>query len=78
MNLCNLRITLLKKEGLTYYLDVLVYEKAFNLMKLGKGQEYEKFYLHAMVMADSSGNDSLMATIKSDVEKYGIEAYNYY
>lgn len=78
VNLCNLGITLLKKEGLTYYLDVLVYEKAFNLMKLGKGQEYEKFYLHAMVMADSSGNDSLMATIKSDVEKYGIEAYNYY
>ncbi|CRH18285.1 transcriptional regulator [Carnobacterium maltaromaticum] len=76
--LCNLGITLLKKEGLTYYLDVLVYEKAFNLMKLGKDQEYEKFYLHAMVMADSSGNDSLMATIKSDVEKYGIEAYNYY
>lgn len=47
-------------------------------MKLGKDQEYEKFYLHAMVMADSSGNVSLIDTIKSDVEKYGIEAYNYY
>ncbi len=40
--------------------------------------EYEKFYLHAMVMADSNGNNSLMNTIKNDVEKYDIEAYNYY
>ncbi|MDZ5759649.1 hypothetical protein RAK27_13385 [Carnobacterium maltaromaticum] len=64
----------LKKEGLTYYLDVLVYEKGFNLIKLGKDEECEKFYLHAMVIADSTGNNSLMDTIKSDVEKYGIEA----
>ncbi|WP_157456404.1 helix-turn-helix transcriptional regulator [Carnobacterium maltaromaticum] len=78
VNLSNLGIELLKKEGLTYYLDVLLYEKAFNLMELGKKTDSEKNYLHAMVTADSKGNNSLMDTIKSDVEKYGIQAYNYY
>ncbi|MGX7418299.1 hypothetical protein ACWOFR_05790 [Carnobacterium gallinarum] len=78
LNLANLGIKLLKNESLGYYLDLLLYEKAFNLMKLGKDKKYEKFYLHAMVMADSNGNNSLMNTIKNDVEKYDIEAYNYY
>ena len=39
LNLANLGIKLLKNERLGYYLDLLLYEKAFNLMKLGKKEE---------------------------------------
>ncbi|MDZ5760631.1 hypothetical protein RAK27_18480 [Carnobacterium maltaromaticum] len=39
VNLCNLRIRLLKNEGLSYYLDFLTYEKAFNSMKLGEKEK---------------------------------------
>lgn len=78
VNLCNLGIALLKKEGLTYYLDLLLYEKAFNLMKLGNKDESEKFYLYAIVTADLNDNEFAVETIKSDIIKYGIGEYKYY
>lgn len=78
LNLCNLGINLLKNEGLAYHLDLLVYEKAFNLMKLGKKETSERFYLHAMVMAQTNENDLLINTIIDDVSKYKIKEYRYY
>lgn len=78
LNLTNLGIKLLKNERLGYYLDLLLYEKAFNLMKLGKKEESEKFYLFAMVMADFNDNKFAIDTIKSDIIEYSIEEYKYY
>lgn len=78
VNLCNLGIRLLKNEGLAYYLDSLLYEKGFNLMKLGKKEKAGKYYLHSIVMADSNGNKILMDVIKNDVIIYGIDEYKYY
>ena len=56
VNLCSLGIQLLKNENLTYYLEYLLYEKAFNLMKLNKLKESEKYYLYALVIADLNDN----------------------
>lgn len=78
VNLCTLGISLLKSEGLSYYLDSLLYEKAFNLMKLGEKEKSKKYYLHSIVMADSNGNKILMDVIKNDALEYGIESYKYY
>ncbi|MFS7398058.1 helix-turn-helix domain-containing protein [Carnobacterium maltaromaticum] len=78
LNLAELGIKLLKNENLGYNLDLLLYEKAFNLMKLGEKEESEKFYLFAMVMADFNNNIFALDTIKSDIVEYGIEEYSYY
>lgn len=78
ITICNLGIELLREEGLYYFLDFLVYEKAFNLMKLGKNEYSEKLYLNAVVLADLNKNKILMDIIKSDVIEYNIEGYKYY
>lgn len=78
VTLCSLGIKLLKNECRTYGLDILAYEKAFNLMKLGEKEESEKFYLFAIVIADFNDNKFAVETIKSDIIKYGIGEYKYY
>ena len=75
VNLCNLGIRLLKNEGLYYYLDFLTYEKAFNLMKLGKKEESIRFYLHALAFADFNDNQVIVDIIRKDVKDFGIEVY---
>lgn len=72
MNLCNLGIRLLKNEGLAYYVDFLTYEKAFNLMKLGKKDEAIKSYLHALAFADFNGNQVIVDIIKKDAVGFDI------
>lgn len=72
MNLCNLGIRLLKNEGLAYYVDFLTYEKAFNLMKLGKKDEAIKSYLHALAFADFNGNQVVVDIIKKDAIEFDI------
>lgn len=78
VNLCNLGIELLIKEGLAYHLDFLFYEKAFNLMKLDEKNNSAKFYLRAMVMADINNNEIVMEIIKNNIIQYDIEEYKYY
>ncbi len=66
MNLCNLGIRLLKNEGLAYYVDFSTYEKAFNLMKLGKKGEAIKASLHSLAFADFNGSQVVADIIKKD------------
>lgn len=77
VNLCSLGIQLLQDEDLTYYLEYLLYEKGFNLMKLQKTHEAEKYYLYALVAADILKNQHAINVIKSDLEKYDIQEYKY-
>ncbi|WP_010050255.1 helix-turn-helix transcriptional regulator [Carnobacterium maltaromaticum] len=77
VNLCSLGIQLLQDEDLTYYLEYLLYEKGFNLLKLKKTEEAEKFYLYAFVMADIHKNYLLLDVIKENIEKYNIKEYKY-
>ena len=77
VNLCSLGIQLLQDEDLTYYLEYLLYEKGFNLMKLKKTHEAEKYYLYALVIADILKNQHAINVIKSDLEKYDIQEYKY-
>ena len=72
VNLCNLGIKLLKNEGLAYYLDLLTYEKAFNLMKLGKKNEAVKSYLHALAFSDFNDNQVVLEIIKNDAIEFNI------
>jgi hypothetical protein len=58
-----------------YYLDFLTYEKAFNLMKLGKKEESIRFYLHALAFADFNDNQVIVDIIRKDVKDFGIEVY---
>lgn len=75
VNLCNLGIRLLKNEGLSYYLDFLTYEKAFNLMKLGKKEESIRSYLHALAFVDFNDNQVIVDIIRKDVKDFSIEGY---
>ncbi|AOA01524.1 helix-turn-helix transcriptional regulator [Carnobacterium maltaromaticum] len=77
VNLCSLGIQLLKNENLTYYLEYLLYEKAFNLMKLNKLKESEKYYLYALVIADLNDNQQAIEGIKKDMKEYDIQEYKY-
>lgn len=77
INLCTLGIQLLQDEDLTYYLEHLLYEKAFNLMKLKQTQEAEKLYLYALVIADIHKNDYVINVIKNNLESYDIQEYKY-
>lgn len=77
VNLCSLGIQLLQNEDLNYYLEYLLYEKGFNLMKLQKNKEAEKNYLYALVIADIHKNDYLLDVIKNDLERYDIQEYKY-
>lgn len=77
INLCSLGIQLLQNESLSYFLDYLFYEKAFNLMKIGKQEEAEKHYLYALVLADIDNNQHIIDVVKSDLEKYNLNEYNY-
>lgn len=62
----------MKNEGLAYYVDFLTYEKAFNLMKLGKKDEAIKSYLHALSFADFNGNQVVADIIKKDAIGFDI------
>nr|WP_315529620.1 helix-turn-helix transcriptional regulator [Carnobacterium maltaromaticum] len=77
VNLSSLGIQLLQNEDLTYYLEHLLYEKGFNLMKLKKNHDAEKFYLYALVMADIHNNKHFLDIIKNDLERYDIQEYKY-
>ncbi|MGX7418696.1 helix-turn-helix domain-containing protein [Carnobacterium gallinarum] len=75
VNLCTLGINLLQNDNLSFYLDLLFYEKGFNLLQLGKTQEAEKYYLYALVTADSNKNEKVVTIIKNDMEQYNIPQY---
>lgn len=44
LNLCSIGIQLLQNKNLSFCLDLLLYEKAFNLLQLDRRVEAEKFY----------------------------------
>lgn len=77
VNLCSLGIQLLQNEDLTYYLEYLLYEKGFNLLKLNKKEEAAKFYLYALVMDDFHNNNLVLEVIKSNLKEYDIQEYKY-
>lgn len=73
VELCTLGIKLLRNENLTYYLDYLFYEKGFNLLKIKKIDEAEKYYLYALILADIHKNQHIVDVVISDVTLYGIK-----
>lgn len=73
IDLCTLGIELLQNENLTYFLDFLLYEKGFNLMKIKHTQEAETYYLYALVLADIQKNQRVVELIRNDVELYNIQ-----
>lgn len=47
VHLSTLGINLIQEQHISYYLDFLLYEKGFNLMKLGQVEEAERYYFYA-------------------------------
>lgn len=76
--LSTLGIELLHRENLSYYLDFLLYEKGFNLMKLGKMEEASEYYFYAAALAKLNNNEHAMEGIKADMKQYKIANYKYW
>lgn len=76
IELCTSGIKLLQNENLTYYLDYLFYEKGFNLLKIKKIDEAEKYYLYAFILADIHRNKYLVSVIINDIKLYSIQNVN--
>ncbi|MGX7419839.1 helix-turn-helix domain-containing protein [Carnobacterium gallinarum] len=77
IQLSTLGIDLLHRENLSYYLDFLLYEKGFNLMKLGEKTEASEYYFYAAAMAKLNNNEHAIEGIKADMKKYKIPSYKY-
>ncbi|WP_317914431.1 helix-turn-helix domain-containing protein [Carnobacterium maltaromaticum] len=73
IGLCTEGIQLLRSQNLTYFLDYLFYEKGFNLLKLKKLNEAEKYYLYSLVLSDIHKNEYLLGVIINDVKRYRIK-----
>lgn len=73
IGLCTEGIQLLRSQNLTYFLEYLFYEKGFNLLKLKKLNEAEKYYLYSLVLSDIHKNEYLLSVIINDVKRYMIK-----
>ncbi|MGX7417900.1 helix-turn-helix domain-containing protein [Carnobacterium gallinarum] len=78
IELCSQGILLQQMNHTSFELDRLFYEKAFNLVKLGKKSEAEEFYFHAATFAILNKNTIVIESIKKNVEAFNLQTYNYF
>nr|WP_315528126.1 helix-turn-helix transcriptional regulator [Carnobacterium maltaromaticum] len=78
VHLSTLGINLIQEQHISYYLDFLLYEKGFNLMKLGQVEEAEKYYFYAAAMANLNDNQHAVEGIKRNMKDYNLKGYNYW
>lgn len=72
INLCVLGIKIQKFHNISYDLDRLYYEKAFNLVKLGKLKEAQESYGLAAALAKMDQKELVLETIRDDMKQFNL------
>ncbi|MEG0158336.1 MAG: transcriptional regulator, partial [Carnobacterium sp.] len=63
-------------QHVNYELEMLYYEKAFNLAKLNKKSEAEEYYYYAAALAKMINNTMVVETIKENIIKFQLNSTN--
>lgn len=72
IDLCTEGIKVQQNYHISYDLERLYYEKAFNLAQLGKLTEAKENYSFAESLAKMSGNDLVVEVIQKDMEHFNL------
>lgn len=76
VDLCSLGIQVQLDQHVNYELEMLYYEKAFNLAKLNKKSEAEECYYYATALAKMINNTMVVETIKENIIKFQLNSTN--
>lgn len=76
VDLCSLGIQVQLDQHVNYELEMLYYEKAFNLAKLNKKSEAEECYYYAAALAKMINNTMVLETIKENIIKFRLNSTN--
>lgn len=76
VELCSLGIQVQLDQHVNYELEMLYYEKAFNLAKLNKKSEAEECYYYATALAKMINNTMVVETIKENIIKFRLNSTN--
>lgn len=76
VDLCSLGIQVQLDQHVNYELEMLYYEKAFNLAKLNKKSEAEECYYYAAALAKMINNTMVLETIKENITKFRLNSTN--
>lgn len=76
VDLCSLGIQVQLDQHVNYELEMLYYEKAFNLAKLNKKSEAEECYYYATALAKMINNTMVVETIKENIIKFQLNSMN--
>ncbi|CRH19668.1 helix-turn-helix domain-containing protein [Carnobacterium maltaromaticum] len=74
VDLCSLGIQVQLDQHVNYELEMLYYEKAFNLAKLNKKSEAEECYYYATALAKMINNTMVVETIKENIIKFRLNS----
>ncbi|WP_317914282.1 helix-turn-helix transcriptional regulator [Carnobacterium maltaromaticum] len=76
VDLCSLGMQVQLDQHVNYELEMLYYEKAFNLAKLNKKSEAEECYYYATALAKMINNTMVVETIKENIIKFRLNSTN--
>lgn len=76
VDLCSLGIQVQLDQHVNYELEMLYYEKAFNLAKLNEKSEAEECYYYAAALAKMINNTMVVETIKENIIKFRLNSTN--
>lgn len=74
VDLCSLGTQVQLDQHVNYELEMLYYEKAFNLAKLNKKSEAEECYYYATALAKMINNTMVVETIKENIIKFRLNS----
>ncbi len=72
-NICKEALVIANSNNISYHLDKIYYENAFNLAECGKIIGATKNYISSLVFCDLKGNKELIDIIQKDVEDFNID-----
>ncbi|MDZ5759648.1 hypothetical protein RAK27_13380 [Carnobacterium maltaromaticum] len=72
-NICKEALVIANSNNISYHLDKIYYENAYNLAECGKIIGATKNYISSLVFCDLKGNKELIEIIQKDVEDFNID-----
>lgn len=77
IELCSIGISLQQQEGDYTGLEVLYYEKGFNLAKINELEQAKKMYFVALGLSEINSHEALIEQILIDAEEYNLNPIEY-
>lgn len=73
VSLCNQGIKIAFSENMMNHLELIYYEKGFNLCMLSKREGGRKNYIHSLLIAEEKENDVIVSTIYKDAKEFNLK-----